>query len=154
MSTIVLPDAPSPIGAYLRGTLHHGIGMLSGQFPLVAGKIARPGRLGAELTVEQGREAARMAALNALAQIRALLDGFDALEGILRLDGIIASVDVFRDHPAVLDGASEVFNDFLGPRGRHARTIVPVRCLPLDAPIELVVTFACRPGSGAMEPPA
>lgn len=144
MATITLPDPPSPIGAYAAGVIHRGIGMLSGQFPLVDGVIATPGRLGAELSVAQGREAARVAALNALAQINALLDGFDDLEGLLRLDGIIAATEDFREHALVLDGASDVLNQYLGARGRHARSLVAVARLPLDAPLELVLTFACK----------
>ena len=141
---LVLPVPPDPVGAYARGVVRGGVGFLSGQFPLVDGVIAHPGRLGEALTTAQGQQAAHVAALNALAQIDALLGGLQDLDGLLRLDGIIACVDGFDALPAVLDGASRLFVDALGDRGRHARSIVPVHRLPMDAPLELVLTFATR----------
>src|SRR3546814_2823418 len=104
--------------------------MISGQFPLVNGAIPTCGRLGSELTVAEGRDAARVAALNALAQVGVLLGGFDDLVGILRLDGIVASTEDFHDHASVLDGASIAINEFLGERGCHSRFLIPVHVLP------------------------
>lgn len=143
-SRIALPAPPAPVGAYVAGRMIAGTGLLSGQFPFRDGAILHPGRLGEALSVAQGREAAGAAALNALSQIDALLGGFDRLVGILRLDGVVASTDGFRDHPRVVDGASEVINDALGARGLHARTVIPVHRLPMDAAVELIVAFAYR----------
>lgn len=143
---LVLPQAPAPVGAYERGVVHGEIGFLSGQFPLVDGTLAHVGRVGAELTEEEGKHAAEIAALNAVAAIKAVLGGsLSNLVTLLRVDGYVASTDSFLRQPAVLDGASEAFRRLLGERGRHARTAVIVPRLPLDAPVELVVTFAASP---------
>ena len=119
-------------------------GFLSGQFPVHDGRLAFTGRVGAELDEVQAQAAARVAALNALAQIRAVVGGFSHLEQLIRVDGYVAAADGWFDAPRVLDAASALFLDVLGERGRHARTAFLVRQLPLDAPIELVVVFGAR----------
>lgn len=139
---IELPSPPPPVGNYRRGMVHNGIGLLSGQFPVRNGVVVRPGRLGAELTVEHGQEAARCAALNALAQIRDLLHGFDTFAGLLRVDGMVASAPGFFDQAKVLNGASDLLAELLGDLGAHARSAVGVSCLPMNSAVELVVTFA------------
>ncbi|PVE22791.1 hypothetical protein DC522_19320 [Microvirga sp. KLBC 81] len=137
-----LPEPPAPVGAYERGMVHGGIGFLSGQFPLRDGKLVHIGRVGSELTEAEGRQAAEIAALNAIAGIRALLEGdLSCLASLLRVDGYVASAEGFERQPWVLDGASEAFRRMLGDRGRHARAAFAVPCLPLNAPVELVVTF-------------
>jgi len=144
-----LPEAPAPAGLYERGVVHGGIGFLSGQFPFVGGKLAYTGRIGAELTDAEGREACRIAAINAVAAMRVVLGGdLGRLATVLRVDGHLASADGWTGQPAVLDAASEVFLRLLGNRGRHARTAFAPAWLPLDAPVELVVTFAVHPSSG------
>lgn len=142
---LVLPDPPAPVGAYERGMLHGGVGLLSGQFPLRDGALVHVGRVGAELTEAQGRFAAEVAALNVIAGIAAVLGGdLSRLVTLLRVDGYVASADAFQGQPGVLDGASETFRRLLGERGRHARAAIPVPRLPMNAPIELVATFAVR----------
>lgn len=133
---------PDPIGAYERGILRGSLGMLSGQFPLRDGELLYTGRVGIELTEDQGKEAAFLAASNALAQIVILLDGFDRLEGLLRLDGYVASAPNYTCQPAILDIASQLFRRVLGDKGRHARTAFSVGQLPLGAPVELAISFA------------
>lgn len=142
MSLLNLPQAPAPIGAYERGVFHKGVGSLSGQFPLVGGCILHPGRLGLELTFEQGQEAAKAAALNVLAQLEVVIGDLDRLKGLLRVDAVLACSDDFNALPQVVDSASQTFLQYLGDRGRHARSLLPTRRLPLNASIELIVTFA------------
>ena len=145
MAGIVLPVPPGAVGAYAPVVIRRGIGFVSGQFPLRDGRLVRRGRVGAELSVEEGRDACRVAALNVLAQIASATKDFDDLDGLLRLDGYVASADDFVDLPKVLDAASQLFVEALGPdQGRHARTAFAMTRLPLDAPIELVATFALR----------
>ena len=141
---IDLPPAPVPVGNYRRGIVRGGVGLLSGQFPLRGGKPLYTGLAGRDLSLDDGRAAARVAALNVLAQLRELLGSFSPLEGLLRVDGFIASADGFVEQPAVLDGASDLFVEALGERGAHARTAVGVSSLPLNMPVELAVTFAVR----------
>lgn len=142
LDDLLLPEPPASAGAYAGGVIHCGIGFLSGQFPLRGGALVHSGRVGAEVSEEEGRFAAEVAALNVIAQIKALLGGSLAdLATLLRVDGHVASAEDFIGQPAVLDGASEMFRRLLGDRGRHARTAFAASRLPLDAPIELAVTF-------------
>lgn len=138
---ITLPIPPDPVGAYEAGMVRGGIGFISGQFPLVEGVLHHKGRIAIELTEAQGRDACKFAALNALAQIKRLTDGFKTLDGLLRLEGYVASAKGFVDQPQILDVASKLFVDTLGERGRHARTVIAVPHLPLNASIELCVSF-------------
>jgi len=141
---LALPrDLPAPAGAYVPSRLHAGLGFLAAQTP---GGAAGPGRIGAELTPEEGRAAARAAGLNALGRIHEALGGFDRLEGLLHVAGHVAAADGFLDAPAVLDGASELFALALEERGRHTRTAYLAARLPLDVAIELEITFAYRDG--------
>ncbi len=141
---LALPAAPAPVGNYRRGVIRGGIGMLSGQLPLRDGKPTHVGRVGDSLTVEDGQAAARIAALNVLAQLKEVLGSFARLDGLLRLDGLVASADGFTGQATVLNGASDLFADVLGERGAHARSAAGVPSLPLDVPVELVVTFVAR----------
>ena len=144
---LALPAAPAPAGAYSAVIVRGGIGFVSGQFPLVAGELVHQGRVGKELTLEQGRHAAEVAALNVLAQIRLHGSGFDRFAGLLRLEGYVASAPGFVAQPRILDAASELFVRILGKElGAHARTAFAVEQLPLDAPVELCVSFARTPG--------
>jgi len=152
---LVLPAPPAPAGVYHPVVIRHDIGCVSGQFPLLGGKLEIRGRVGAELSELEGRRAAEIAALNVLAQIRSASNGFTGFAGLLRLDGYVASAPGFTSQPRILDAASECFIAVLGPElGAHTRTAFSVAQLPLDAPIELGVTFATngtcsRPHSNA-----
>jgi enamine deaminase RidA (YjgF/YER057c/UK114 family) len=140
-----LPAAPRPAGRYQPWVIANGLLFISGQIPIVDGTLALRGRVGAELTEDQGREATRIAALNVLAQIDSALDGFDRLITLTRVEGTVASAPGWYQQPRVLDAASELFYDVLGQRGDHARAAFGAAGLPLDAPVELVVTAAVRP---------
>ena len=140
-----LPEPPAAAGEYRPVVVRDGFGFVSGQFPLRDGRLLHAGRVGLELDIEQGRRAARLAAVNVLAQIHRYLGGFDDFDGLLRVDGYVASAPDFVAQPSVLDAASNLFATALGAElGAHARSAVAVARLPLDSPIELVVTFRCR----------
>jgi enamine deaminase RidA (YjgF/YER057c/UK114 family) len=139
---LVLPEPSPPAGRYEPFRLHRGTGYLSAQLPARDGKYVLLGRVGAELSLEEGREAAQLAALSALARIRQALGGFERLTGLLRVDGFVASTDDFHDQPEVLDGASETLLLALADRGQHARTAFAVPRLPKNNSIELAITFA------------
>lgn len=134
-------DVPVPLGAYVAVALRGQTGHVSGQFPLCHGEVVLPGKLGAPLTVAQGQQAARIAALNVLGQIRKAMDGDLSRIELCRVDGFIACAPGFLELPAVLDGASETFVEILGERGKHARGVFPVSHLPRDMAIELMVSF-------------
>ena len=136
---LTLPaDLSQPAGAYVPIRLVAGAGSLAAQVP---GPAHRRGSVGAELTVEEGRAAARSAALNAVARLKQGLEDLDRLLGLLHVAGHVASADGFLDQPLVLDAASELLTGVLGSRGRHTRTAFAPARLPLDVSIELEITF-------------
>ncbi len=137
---IALPDAPQPLGAYRAAVQAGALVFLSGQLPIRDGAIRYKGRIGAELTLEEGRAAAELTALNALAQLRRFLGGFERLRQIVRLEGYVASAPGFHQQPKVLDAASGLLARVLGDRAGHARSAFAVSQLPADAAIELIVT--------------
>ncbi len=136
-------EPPRPAGGYLPVVEHHGIAFVSGQFPFAGGALSHHGRIGLELGEDEGRQAARLAALNVVAQIRRHLGGFERLQGLLRVEGYVASAPGFFRQPRILDAASALFTEVLGDTlGSHARTAIAVDQLPLNSPIELCVCFA------------
>ena len=137
-----LPSPPKPAGNYQPWILSDNLLYLSGQFPIQDGRLVYTGRIGAERTEAEGCAAARLAALNVLAQLRAALGGFERLKSLLRVEGHVASAPAWHHAPKVLDGASDLFVAALGERGRHTRTAFTPSQLPLDLTVELVVTAA------------
>ena len=137
-----LPLPAPPAGLYEPFRLDRGVGYLAAQHPARDGKYVMAGRVGRELDLGEGQQAAALAALVVLSRIGQALDGFGRLRGLLRVDGYVASADDFLQQPTVLDGASEVFVAALAERGRHARTAFAMPRLPLNNSIKLVVTFA------------
>ena len=132
---------PRPLGAYAAVVVRGETGFVSGQFPISQGQLSWRGRIGAELNESEGRQAAQMAAGNVLGQIRQALPQDWERVSLARVEGYMASVPGCTFLPSVLDAASELFVEVLGPRGQHARVLVPVSHLPGDAAIELAVTF-------------
>jgi enamine deaminase RidA (YjgF/YER057c/UK114 family) len=135
---LTLPSVVPPLASYVPAVQSGNYVYVSGQLPMVDGKLPYVGKLGAEVTVEQGAELARYCALNALAAIDALV-GLGRLVKIVKLTGFVASAEGFTGQPAVVNGASNLFGDVLGEIGRHARSAVGVSELPLGAPVEVEV---------------
>lgn len=138
-----LPVPPDPIGAYERGRVLGGLGMVSGQFPMVGGELTRRGQIGRDLTTVQGREAAQIAATNVVAQIGHMLDhNWDRFIGLLRVDAYLVCSPGFDEAPKVLDAASQTFLELLGEKGRHARMLAIVSAIPMASPLELAASFS------------
>jgi enamine deaminase RidA (YjgF/YER057c/UK114 family) len=137
-----LPTPPRAAGSYRPAVLAGGLLFISGQIPFSNGELKYRGRVGAELSEAEGGAAARLAALNVLAQIDAALSGFDRLVSLARVEGHVSSAPGFTDQPRVLDHASELFSEVLGDKGVHTRAAFAAPQLPLNASIELVVTAA------------
>jgi enamine deaminase RidA (YjgF/YER057c/UK114 family) len=135
---LTLPQVVPPLAAYVPAVQSGNHVYVSGQVPMVEGKLPYVGKLGADVTVEQGAELARICALNALAAIDALV-GLGRIVKIVKVTGFVASAEGFTGQPAVVNGASELFGDVLGELGRHARSAVGVAELPLGAPVEVEV---------------
>jgi enamine deaminase RidA (YjgF/YER057c/UK114 family) len=135
---LTLPSVVPPLASYVPAVQSGNHVYVSGQLPMVDGKLPYGGKVGAEVPVEQGTELARYCALNALAAIDALV-GLGRLVKIVKLTGFVASAEGFTGQPAVVNGASNLFGDVLGEIGRHARSAVGVAELPLGAPVEVEV---------------
>ncbi|MBI4444822.1 MAG: hypothetical protein HY645_02835 [Acidobacteria bacterium] len=138
---IDLPQAGSAIGNYLPAVLHRGLLYVSGQLPRREGRTEFSGTVGVNLTVEQGYEAARLCALNALSVARQHLSDLSLICGVLRVAGFVRSAPDFGDQPAVVNGASDLFVQLLGEAGKHSRIAVGVAELPAGAAVELEVVF-------------
>jgi enamine deaminase RidA (YjgF/YER057c/UK114 family) len=124
--------------------VHDGIARTSGQLPRIDGQLTCLGHLGADVTVEEGREAAAVCALNALAVLEAELGSLDRIARVLTVTGFVASAPDFHEQPAVIDGASKVLADVFGEAGRHTRSAVGVAALPRRGAVEIEVTVALR----------
>jgi len=137
---IQLPEPPQPAGNYQPWVLAGNLLFISGQFPIENGQLRFIGQVGAELTEEHGYIAARLAAVNVLAQINNALGGFTRLETLSRVEGHVASAPGWTNAPKVLNGASDLFAAVLGEHGQHTRTAFTPARLPLNLSVELVVT--------------
>ena len=142
---LTLPPPPKPVASYVPAVRSGALLFLSGILPMKDGRPAWTGKVGRELTVEQGAEAARLACLNALAVVRAELGSLDAVKRIVRLGGHVASAEGFTQQPAVVNGASDLLVSIFGDAGRHARLALGASELPLGAAIELELIVEIAP---------
>ncbi|TDI66635.1 MAG: RidA family protein [Alphaproteobacteria bacterium] len=139
---ITLPETSAAVANYLPVARTGDLLFVSGQLPMADGRMAWTGRLGEALDIDQGRQAARLCAINMLAQLRAALDGeLDRVARVVRLGGFVASAEDFTAQPQVINGASDLMVDVFGEAGRHARAAVGVNVLPLGAAVELEGLF-------------
>lgn len=138
---IELPAAPKPFGTYAEAVQTGNLLFLSGMMPTEGRAVRFTGRIGAELDVAAGREAARLAALNALAVAREHLGSLDKVKRIVRLGVMVATAGDVRDHPAVADGASNLLQDVFGPERNPSRLVYGVASLPLGVPVEVELIF-------------
>jgi enamine deaminase RidA (YjgF/YER057c/UK114 family) len=142
---LTLPVPPTPLGAYVESSETGNLLFLSGTLPVVSGKLAIAGRLGDTLSVEQGREAAHIASLNALAIARQHLGNLDRLKKLVKLTVLIVTTEQFTEHALVADGASNLFAEIFGTEPGHARLVYGVRNLPLNAPVIVDTIFEIEP---------
>ncbi|HZE42092.1 MAG TPA: RidA family protein [Stackebrandtia sp.] len=140
---ITLPAVVPPVAAYQPAVQSGPHVYVSGQVPMVDGKLADTGLVGTDVTPERGAELARICALNGLAAIEALV-GLDAVVRIVKVTGFVASAHDFGGHPAVINGASEVLGEIFGDAGVHARAAVGVSSLPLGSPVEVEMIAEVR----------
>ncbi len=138
---IELPTAPPAVGDYAPTAVTGSVLMTSGQLPWIAGELKFKGKIGAELTSEQGYQAFRLSALNAISQLKAALGTLDRVRQIFRLEGTMGCAPGFTGQATVLNGASHVVNQVFGPRGRHTRMVYSNNEMPMDC-ATLVVLYA------------
>jgi enamine deaminase RidA (YjgF/YER057c/UK114 family) len=137
---VKLPDVVPPLAAYVPAVRTGSLVYTAGQLPMEAGSLVRAGKVGAEVTPEDGKALARVCALNALAAVHSLV-GVDSVTRVVKVVGFVASASGFNGQPGVINGASELFGEVFGDAGAHARSAVGVSELPLDAPVEVEVIF-------------
>lgn len=137
---IALPVPPTPVANYVPTVLTGSLLMCSGQVSAVPGGKAMKGKLG-DVSLEHGQEAARICAINLLAQVKAALGDLDRVKRCVRLGGFINSKPDYDKLPIVMNGASDLMVELFGDAGRHARTTVGVAQLPGDASVEVEALF-------------
>jgi len=139
---IVLPNAPDPVGAYVAFKKTDKLIFISGQLPI--GKDGKPikGKIGKELSLEQGQTAAKYCAINILAQAKKAVGGdLDKIKGCIKITGFVNSTDDFVDQPKVINPASELLSAVFGDNGMHARAAVSTNSLPLGVAVEIDAIF-------------
>jgi enamine deaminase RidA (YjgF/YER057c/UK114 family) len=136
---ITLPAPPTPLGAYVEAVQTGSLLFLSGTLPVEKGEVKFVGHIGGELSVEDGRRAAQLAALNALALAREHLGSLDRVTRVVRLGVSLVTASDFRQHPKVADGASELFASVFGADKMSTRLVLGMATLPLGMCVELEV---------------
>ncbi len=134
---IDLPAAPRPVASYVPAVEAGSLLFVSGQLPFRDGVLLHVGRVPDQVPVEAAQEAARQCLINALAVIREQVSTFNRVVRVVRLSGFVASSPDFYQHPAVINGASDLLEAIFGAAGKHSRIAVGVASLPLNAPVEL-----------------
>jgi enamine deaminase RidA (YjgF/YER057c/UK114 family) len=146
---LTLPKPPQPIGSYLPAQQVGELLFLSGTTCYADGVPLYHGRVGAELTLEQGYAAARQTMLNLLSVIKSTLGDLDRVERVIKLNGYVNSAPDFDRQPEVINGASELLESIFGERGKHARTSIGVSSLPGRIPVEIEMVIQIRPSAAA-----
>ena len=135
---ITLPEVAKPLAAYVPAVRTGPYVYVSGQLPLVGGQPVVTGKVGAEVTPEQAKQAARISGINALAALAGVAS-LDKVRRIVKVTGFVASAPGFTGQPGVVNGASELFKEVFGEAGQHARAAVGVAELPLGVPVEVEI---------------
>ena len=134
---LAVPLVAKPVAAYVPAVRSGSYVFTSGQLPMVDGALAATGKLGGEIDADQGKDLARICALNALAAIRAEIGDLSAITRVVKVVGFVARTPEFTGQPGVVNGASELLGEVFRDLGVHARSAVGVASLPLDAPVEV-----------------
>jgi enamine deaminase RidA (YjgF/YER057c/UK114 family) len=138
---IELPEVPTPLGSYVPVMRTGNLIFLSGTLPLVQGKLLRQGKVGDNISIEEAREDAKAATINALSVLRAETGSLDRVKRCVKITGYVASAPDFTEQPGVLNAASDLIHEIWGEAGRHARAAVGVTVLPLNSPVEIEFIF-------------
>ena len=139
---IILPPAPNPVGAYLAYRQSKNLIFISGQISIKADGNLIKGKVGADLTLKEGQEAAKICAINILSQIKAACGGnLNKIKGCIKITGFVNSNDSFIDQPKVINAASDLLVKIFEEDGKHSRAAVSVNSLPLGAAVEIEAIF-------------
>jgi enamine deaminase RidA (YjgF/YER057c/UK114 family) len=138
---IELPNAPRSAGSYVQVAITGNLVFVSGQLPAEPGSIPMQikfkGKVGKDISLEEGQEAARLCTINALAQLKSALGSLDKIRKFVKVSGFVNCDASFRNHPQVINGASDFIVQLFGEKGRHSRSAIGVNSLPLDSAVEL-----------------
>ena len=134
---ITLPSPPAPAGSYVPVVVTGNLAFVAGQIPLEAGQVKFRGKVGKDLPIETGQEAARLCTVNALAQLKAALGSLDRVKRVVKVTGFVNCEPSFADQPKVINGASDLLVQVFGEKGKHARAAVGVGSLPLQSAVEV-----------------
>jgi enamine deaminase RidA (YjgF/YER057c/UK114 family) len=137
-------DTPKPMAAYIPAVRVGELVWTAGQGPNVGGKAQFLGKLGREITEEQGYKAAQLCAVNCLSCVKSLIGDLDKVEQIVKVLGFVSGVDGFGRQPWVMNGASELLVALYGEKGKHARSAIGTNSLPLDIPVEVEMIVRVR----------
>jgi enamine deaminase RidA (YjgF/YER057c/UK114 family) len=139
-----LPEAAQPLGSYVTIVRTGNLLFTAGHLPTAVDGKSWQGKLGAEYSIEEGAEAARLTGLNILATVKAAIGSLDQVARVVKLIGFVNSASGFSQQPAVINGCSDLFGEVFGDAGRHARSAVGVSELPLDTPVEIEAIIEVR----------
>lgn len=134
---ITLPSPPAPAGSYIPVVISHNLAFVAGQIPTENGQIRFKGKVGKDVSIEAGQQAARLCTINALAQLKSALGSLDKVARIIKVTGFVNCDPSFTDQPRVINGASDLLVQVFGENGKHARAAVGVSSLPLDSAVEV-----------------
>jgi enamine deaminase RidA (YjgF/YER057c/UK114 family) len=141
---IMLPVPPKPAGAYIPVVVSGNLAFVSGQIPMQDGKVVFTGKVPAERTIDEAQSAAKLCAVNILAQLKANLGSLDRITRFVRVSGFVNSTQDFTEQPKVINAASDLFFEVFGEKARHSRIAVGVASLPLNSTVEIdaIVEFS------------
>jgi enamine deaminase RidA (YjgF/YER057c/UK114 family) len=142
---IELPELPRPVGVYVLSVQTGNLLYTSGMGPQRHGQFPYLGKVGSDLSIDEGRAAARLVMLNLLSLIRHAAGSLDRVERVVKVLGFVASAPGFGDQPLVMNGASELLLEIFGERGRHARSAIGVNELPKNIPVEIEMIVELKP---------
>jgi enamine deaminase RidA (YjgF/YER057c/UK114 family) len=134
---IRLPSPPDSAGSYVQVVITHNLAFVSGQIPTEAGQVRFRGKVGRDITIEAGQQAARLCTINALAQLKSAIGSLERIKRVVKVTGFVNCEPSFADQPKVLNGASDLLVEVFGENGKHARAAVGVSSLPFDSAVEV-----------------
>ena len=134
---IILPNAPKPAGSYIPVVISNNIAYVSGQIPVKEGKVVFSGKVPTQQSIEEAGKAAKLCAINALAQLKASLGNLDRINKIIRVSGFVNSTPEFDQQPTIINSASDLLFNIFGEKVKHTRIAVGVASLPLESTVEI-----------------
>lgn len=134
---IALPTPPAPAGSYVPVVITGNLAFVAGQIPVEAGQVKFKGKVGKDVSIEAGQQAARLCTINALAQLKAALGSLERVKRVVKVTGFVNCEPAFADQPKVVNGASDLLVQVFGEKGKHARAAVGVGSLPLGSAVEV-----------------